>query len=114
MKDELLAIERELWSGGPEAYQRHVDHDCLVAFREMAGVLTRDAVADSVRTGPRWRDLEMDVQGLLNPTDDIAILTYRAKAVRGSSEQYSALVSSTYVKRQDGWKLAFHQQTPLD
>jgi hypothetical protein len=25
---------------------------------------------------------------------------------------YRALMSSLYVRREDGWKLAFHQQTP--
>jgi hypothetical protein len=114
MKDELLAIERELWSGGPDAYQRHVDEECLVAFTEMAGVSSRDAVAASVTSGPRWRELKMEVQGLLTPTRDVAILTYRASAVRGSDGRYTALVSSAYVWRQDGWKLAFHQQTPVE
>jgi hypothetical protein len=114
MKDELLAIERELWTGGPESYQRHVDEECLVAFTEMAGVSTRGAVAASVENGPRWRDLEMDVQGFLAPTSDVAIVTYRARAVRGSDQRYNALVSSAYARRQDGWKLVFHQQTPLE
>jgi hypothetical protein len=114
MKDELLAIERELWSGGPDSYQRHVDEECLVAFTEMAGVSSRDAVAASVASGPRWRELTMDVQGLLAPTSDVAILTYRASAVRGRDERYTALASSAYVKRQDGWKLVFHQQTPVE
>ncbi|MGE0397455.1 MAG: hypothetical protein AB7T06_12085 [Kofleriaceae bacterium] len=114
MKDELLAIERALWSGGPEAYRRHVDDECLVAFTAMAGVKRRDEVAASVEGGPRWRDLEMELQGLLTPTETVAILTYRARAVRGNDERYSALVSSAYVRRQDGWKLIFHQQTPLD
>jgi hypothetical protein len=45
--------------------------------------------------------------------DDIALLTYRASAVRGQDEPYAARVSSGYVKRGADWKMMFHQQTPL-
>jgi hypothetical protein len=114
MNDELLKIERELWSGGPESYQRHLDEDCLVAFAETAGVSSRDEVAASVKSGPRWRDLKIDVEGVLALSNDVVILTYRASALRGDDERYRALVSSAYVRRQDGWKLAFHQQTPIE
>jgi hypothetical protein len=31
---------------------------------------------------------------------------------RRDEQEYSALMSSTYVRREDGWKLVFHQQTP--
>ena len=33
---------------------------------------------------------------------------------RKDDQPWRTLVSSGYVKRPDGWKLAFHQQTPLD
>ena len=48
---------------------------------------------------------------MLQPTSYLAILTYRARAVRGDTERYQALVSSVYVRRDGAWKLAFHQQT---
>ena len=78
--------------------------------------------ADAIRTcaeglignlGLEDRDLRIEVAGLLAPTADVAILTYRASATRGEGPRYRALVSSGYVRRLDGWKLAFHQQTPL-
>lgn len=56
----------------------------------------------------------MELDGVLQPADDIAILTYRARADRGEDERYRALVSSGYVRRGGEWKMAFHQQTPLD
>lgn len=113
LENELLEIETELWSGGADSYRRHLDEKCLVAFTEMAGVSGREEVAGSVEGGPRWRDVEIDVAGLLQPTPDVAVLTYQASALRGDEERYRALVSSAYVRRDDGWKLMFHQQTPL-
>lgn len=116
LKSDLLSIERELWTGGADAYHRNLDDDCLVAFTEMAGVWTREQVAGSVEEAERWRDLEMEVEGFLRPQPDLALLTYRARALRGEgddAERYHALVTSGYVDRDGRWKMVFHQQTPL-
>jgi hypothetical protein len=40
------------------------------------------------------------------------VLVYSVVAQREGLEPYSAVVSSTYVRRDGEWKLAFHQQTP--
>jgi hypothetical protein len=45
-------------------------------------------------------------------TDEVVVVIYGVIAERSGSPPYSALVSSTYVHRPDGWKLALHQQTP--
>lgn len=113
LENELLAIEQSLWTGGTETYRRHLDADCLVAFTEMAGVSSRDQIADTVSGTERWRELQTEVEGILSPTPEVALLTYRASAVRGEGERYRALVSSGYVRRGEEWKLMFHQQAPL-
>ena len=48
LEEDLLAIETELWTGGPEAYRKHTDGECLVVFAEMAGMM-------SATTSPRPR-----------------------------------------------------------
>lgn len=111
--EDLLAIEEQLWTGGPAAFRRHVDERCLVAFTEMAGVMEREEIARSVEDGPRWRDLHLTAEDALRPARDVAVLTYRAEAVRGADSAYRALVSSGYVNREGEWKMMFHQQTPL-
>lgn len=113
LREDLVSIEQELWVGGPETYRQHLDDQCLIAFTQMAGVSSREDVARTVQDGERWRDLDIEVVGLLQPTQDVAILTYGAHAIRGETEAYHALVSSAYVKRGGAWKLAFHQQTPI-
>ena len=35
-----------------------------------------------------------------------------ASSPSATAATYSALVSSAYVRRDGGWRLAFHQQTP--
>lgn len=114
LQEDLLAIERQLWTGQADTYRTNLDERCLVAFTEMAGAFTRDQVAGTVEGGPRWRDVDLHVEGLVQPTPDVALVTYHASAARGESERYRALISSGYVRRDGAWKMMFHQQTPLD
>lgn len=45
---------------------------------------------------------------------DLSILSYEAQAMRdGDDAPYRAFVGSVYVDTADGWKLAFHQHTPV-
>jgi hypothetical protein len=112
--DQLLEIDKQLWTEGAELYQRHVDDECLVAFGEHASVMTRDEVAATVGNGPRWEEPQIQVRGLVEPKKGFAVLTYEATARRADDNApYVALVSSGYVKRGRSWKLAFHQQTPI-
>jgi hypothetical protein len=113
VQDHLLGLDRKLWSGGPDDYRELLDDECLVAFGKMAGVSDREAVAGTVSDSPRWRNVKLHVEGLLQPTEAVAILTYRASATSPKDEPYRALVSSGYIKRDGDWKLMFHQQTPL-
>jgi hypothetical protein len=46
-------------------------------------------------------------------SDGVALLTYKAKAKREDGSEYAALASSVYIKERKSWKLAFHQQTPV-
>jgi hypothetical protein len=112
LEDDLLAIEDEFWTGGPEAFHRHTDAECLVAFTEMAGMMPKDAIAKSAEKG-RWKDVSMQRKGIAQLSDTSAVVTYECNAKRKNGEPYHAIVSSGYVKRPAGWKLAFHQQTPL-
>jgi Domain of unknown function (DUF4440) len=113
LEPHLLALEEQFWSGDAAFYRANVDAECLCAFPEMAGLLGREQVAATVPEGPRWRQLVIEPHGFRWLGDAAAILTYRAKAKRPTGEPYEALVSSAYVRRGEGWKLAFHQQTPL-
>ena len=112
IREDLLVTEKRLWSGGKAEYEATLDDTCLVAFPQMAGVSTRSKVVEQVADEPRWHDLHVEIQGFLQPTDDVAILSYRARATRDTDAPHEALVSSAYVQRRDGWKLMFHQQTP--
>jgi len=111
LRDDLVAMEKKLWSGGQSEYRNTLDSDCLVAFTEMAGISSRDEIA-SQASARRFSDVDIDVDALLRPTDDVAILTYHVHALREKTP-YDAVVSSGYVRRDGLWKMMFHQHTPL-
>jgi hypothetical protein len=112
--DDLLKIETRFWTKGPDYYRQHLDGQCWVAFGQLAGALSNEEIASTVKAGPRWSTPDLRVKGLLQPHPSFAVLTYEASAKRSNGKSYAALVSSGYVRRDHSWKLAFHQQTPLE
>ena len=62
-------------------------------------------------SGQSWSRFALEDLRTVRLTADTGIVTYSVIAARGSDE-YSALMSSLYVRRRDQWRLAFHQQTP--
>ena len=116
--DDVAALERQGWAalqaGGAAAvefYDRVLD-DAAVMLLPGGMVLSgRDAVLSTLG-GPPWRSADLaDVQ-VVRPTPDTALVHYGVRAQRDGAPEYSALMSSVYVRRAGGWKLAFHQQTP--
>jgi hypothetical protein len=111
--DDLFEIERNFWTGDAEFYRRNLDEKCLVVFTEMSGLMARNDIAATIKDASRWQKLHIDDKSSLALSDDVALLSYRANAMRDKGETYQALVSSAYVRRGGQWKMAFHQQTPL-
>jgi hypothetical protein len=115
LEDDLFSIEEGFWLRGREHFLEHVDMKCLLAFPhsgEMHGVFDRQQIAATATPSNRWRDLTMSNRQLLAIGDD-AIISYKADVTRADGEPYIALVSSGYVQRDAGWKLAFHQHSPV-
>jgi hypothetical protein len=83
----------------------------------MSGAFGKSDIAETVKDGTRWCDLDLEFKGIVEPAPGVSILTYRASAKRPDGAPYEALLSSGYVKRgKDGnaaWKMAFHQQTAM-
>ena len=64
-------------------------------FPDMAGTMANVDLAKTATDPHRWRDLEMDLKGIIEPQPGVVILTYNAKAVRATDEVYHALVIRT-------------------
>src|SRR4029450_4618026 len=113
----LIDIERRLWTNDAQFYRDNLTEDCLLVFAE-TGVITREIAVDANRTENEQRRRRAELTFLeirqLRLTDTASLLNYRVTA-RWEHEESSVtlLASSIYVRRDEAWKLAFHQQTPL-
>ncbi|WP_333474381.1 hypothetical protein [Aminobacter sp. HY435] len=112
-RDELLELEREFWSGDEAFFAENADRECLVAFPDMAGVMSNADLAATARKPNRWKNLEMKLKGIVEPASDFVVLTYEARGVRANGDPYAALVSTGYVHRLQGWKMMFHAHAPM-
>ncbi|RUY23042.1 hypothetical protein EN978_25895 [Mesorhizobium sp. M7A.F.Ca.US.001.04.1.1] len=113
-KAELLELEKGFWTGDSAYYAANADTECLVAFPQMAQAMDNADLAKTAAKPNRWRNLQMNLKGIIEPGSDIIMLTYEARATRENGEAYAALVSTGYVHRANGWKMMFHSQTPLE
>jgi hypothetical protein len=116
LEDDLFRIEEGFWSAGKEHFLLHVDDNCLLAFPQggqMHGIYSVEHIAETATAPNRWSDLKIANRSMLQPTDGIAVLSYQADVSRADGQPYSALVSSGYINRGEGWKLMFHQHSPL-
>ncbi len=115
--DELTALERRGWdalsSDGDTArafYDEVLDERVVMLLPGGMVLDDRATIVESM-SGQPWARYALDDVRAFQPTADTGVVTYGAVAERGGQE-YSALMSSIYVRRDDGWKLVFHQQTP--
>ena len=107
---ELLEIERTLGGGSGDDYRRHLTDDALVVVPGAA--ISRAQAAYAIDETPGWDEFEIADERIVELTPDSVAVSYRWSS-RRADEEYSALMSSVYVRRDGEWKLALHQQTPL-
>jgi hypothetical protein len=116
--NDLIALEERGWhalsSGGASAaefYEQTLDRDVVMLLPGGLLMTDRDEILRAM-SGQPWTSFHLEDTRVLRLTADTGVVVYAAVAERAGSQQYSALISSIYVRRDDGWKLAFHQQTP--
>ena len=116
MNDGLLQLERRFWeassAGDGDFYRRNATADALYVFPGPTGVLTSEdcaAVVDGNDTPWDWFRLEQP--RFLELAADVVLLTYTSHAQHRSGQPFAMRVTTIYRARQEGWKLAFHQQT---
>lgn len=116
--DDLVELERQGWralstSGraATEFYDGVVDDRVLFLLPGGMRLEDRQAVVESMGGAP-WASAELEDLQVHPLGADCAAVHYGVVAQRPGSAPYSALMSSVYVRRDGGWKLALHQQTP--
>jgi hypothetical protein len=117
LSEHLVSIEKKLWTNDAVFYHNNLTEDCLLIFPE-TGAINRDIAVDAIRKeneeGRKWAEVDFSNIRKLRLADDVALLTYRVAARwEHQTTATTALASSLYIKLDGGWKLTFHQQTPI-
>jgi hypothetical protein len=115
LAERLIRLEREGWEAlvagrGGEYYREHLTAGALMAFP--FGVMTRDAAIEGMESAPPWDRFEIQDPQVVELSANSGVVVYSVVAQRPGEEPYSAVISSTFVRDAEGWKLAFHQQSP--
>jgi hypothetical protein len=116
LKETLMALEEKFWQASSAAnvglIQSYLTDDALTVGT--FGVLDKRTTIEVNKDQPPflfWH-IENEPQ-VLQLTEDSAVIIYKATAQRQGRDQFTVVISSTYVNRGGLWKLAFHHQTPL-
>lgn len=83
LQDQLVAIERRLWTNEAAIYENHLIEDALLVFPE-TGVITRHIAVQAIRReneeGRRWAEVQFSDVRVLRIGADAPLLTYRVFA----------------------------------
>ena len=117
LAQRLIALEHEGWDAlvsgeGGRYYREHLTDDALMAFP--FGVLTRKATIEAMEAAPARERFEIADPQVVALCDESGVVFYEVVAQRPGEEPYSAVVSTTFVRDGEVWKVAFHQQSPKD
>ena len=112
---ELVEIERSLWTNDPAIYEKTYMRDAVLIFPGVGRIGRQSAVAairEENAGGRHWASVSFDAIETLRLSPDIALLTYEATAQWNDEPAPSrTLCATVYVKVENVWRVAFHQQT---
>lgn len=117
LAEELLQVERRLWTNDAEVYRDNLLPDAQLVFVD-TGVISRDVAVEAIRgenaEGRRWAEVDITEASAWRLTEDVAVFTYKV-AARWNDETAPGLwlASSVYVAREGRWRLGLHQQSAL-
>jgi hypothetical protein len=111
LSETLFALEHQLGAGDGDTYRRLLTDDAVVVVPGQA--MDKDTTAEAMDASPGWDEFDFADEHCRGVADGVALLTYRFQGRRGQDFEYTALLSSVYVLTPAGWRMAFHQQTPL-
>ena len=112
---ELFELERRGWDAlsAPNAAAFFADlmtDDAVMVFP--GTVMTKRESLAAMTSARPWASYRLLDLRVLRVGTGGRLVLYRAVAKRAAGVEYDALMTSIYVRRSDGWKMVFHQQTP--
>jgi hypothetical protein len=107
----LLDLDRRLAAGDGDTYRSILLPEAVVIVP--GARMGREDTAVAIDAGPGWDRFAL-TEPELTTLAGLPLLTYVFAGTRGKSDTYRAIMGSLYVRRDDAWRLALHQHTPID
>jgi hypothetical protein len=114
LAQELIQVERRGWEAlcsddAVAYYRRHLIEEALMAFP--FGLMDREEALGAMEAARPWSHYDMKEPRVIALAPDCGVVVYAVTAQREGEDPFSAVVSSTFVRRDGEWRLAFHQQS---
>jgi hypothetical protein len=115
LTEQLVAIERSLWTNDAAVYETTLLPDAVLIFGE-TGRIDRDFALRAIRQenaeGRRWGEVRFEDVSAKSLAGEIALLIYRAHARwEGDTRLIQADCVTVYAWVDGAWRVALHQQT---
>ena len=121
----LIELERKFWQSlvreDTDAALSLLDQQALMVSSHGSMKFDHAQYRQMAQQGPMvLKEFKLGDIDVLQPTEDMAVLTYRVKqsvAPRGSDgmgKMQEMVDSSTWVRKEDQWQCVAHTETPLD
>ncbi|MFW7414615.1 nuclear transport factor 2 family protein [Demequina sp. SO4-18] len=114
-EEQLVALETHGWEALTNGHAREFYDDVLTEDAVMVfpfGVMERDDAIDGMAESRRWQDYELEDVTVHDLGSGVAVVAYRVRARRVEEPPFEAMLSSTYMRSSDGWRMMLHQQSP--
>ena len=116
--DELLTIERQLWRNDASFYADTCLPEAVLIFPDV-GRISLDIAVEAIRgenaAGRHWAEVDFSDETAVSIASDTCLLTYHA-AARWNDQSIAERVDclTVYIRRDQRWRVAAHQQTRHD
>ncbi|WP_245904229.1 hypothetical protein [Roseicyclus mahoneyensis] len=111
-EDTLWATEELFWTQGADSARAMTAKGAVFVFPYPVGILQGDRIWREDLVAQRWRSVEFS-ERCDSRERNIAVLAYRASALREGEPGYEAYCTSSYLNDDGTWLRIMHQQTPL-
>ncbi len=115
VETELRELEESLWrpeTRFDDAYMRRVLAPDFFEFGRSGRIYVLE---DTLAAAPAPFDTQLPLPGFTvrEPAPGVALVTYVSRVDYGAEGVLAANRSSLWIRHGDGWRLAFHQGTPV-
>ena len=75
-------------------------------------ILDRGQSLEAIASAPPWSRYQITDPRVVRLGSTAAVVVYTVRAKREAQAEFTGVISSTYVRDDGKWQLAFHQQSP--